>query len=302
MLFKYSKFQVFKSEAIGKLFLPDGFVFENTKCIIPTIMHGRSVSIKISDYDWIMVKGGGWNYGGPVIYNSPKESELVFGLFSLFAAKRELDISIKIKEFSNEFPEVLYYKEIKDKDLDDKYAFLKELRFNSGNLVNPTLLYTRVKCPFRVADLIYLSDKQKQKIVSYCSKYFKVSKKKFLISFLKKLANNVAHLHKWGFVNDTLEYSNVTLLGEIVDYELFSYPGILFDDGTDGRENLAERMEKEIFYATEIVLQLAALLKIKTDFYESYKAIVDEYKKINPQFVYSRKNILEICSRKEIVV
>lgn len=302
MPFRYSKFKVFGSTAIGKLFLPDGFVFENAKCLIPTIMHGRSVSIRISDYDWIMVKGGGWNYGGPTIYNSPKEPELIFGIYSLWAAKRELVISNKIKEFSDDFPEVLYYKKINAQMLPKKYAFINNLKFNSNNYVRPTLLYTRVKCPFRVADLIYLSDKKRHDLITYCAKYFKVDANRYIDFFSKELAKHVALLHKWGFVNDTLEFSNVTLLGEIVDYELFSFPGVLFDDGTDGRENLNERMEKEIYYAAEIVLQLSSLLHKKRTLFETYKTIVDTYKTINPTFIKNNKNIKKIYEGKEIVL
>ncbi len=302
MPFRYSKFKVFGSTAIGKLFLPDGFVFENTKCLIPTIMHGRSVSIRISDYDWIMVKGGGWNYGGPTIYNSPKEPELIFGLYSLWAAKRELIISNKIKEFSNNFPEVLYYKEINAQMLPKKFAFLSNLKFNSGNYVKPTLLYTRVKCPFRVADLIHLTDKKKNELISYCVKYFNVEKNNYIDSFTRELAKNVALLHKWGFVNDTLEYSNVTLLGEVVDYELFSFPGVLFEDGTDGQEILNERREKEIFYAAEIALQLSSLLHKKKTLFGTYKMIVDTYKTINPDFINGNRNISRIYKEEEIVL
>ena len=70
----YKFFDVFNSKTIGRVFMPDGLLYEKNKAIIPSIIHGRSVAIKVTEYEWILVKGGGWNYGGPCVYKSKKET------------------------------------------------------------------------------------------------------------------------------------------------------------------------------------------------------------------------------------
>jgi len=102
-------FKVFKDEAVGRIFLPDGFSYEKTLSINISPLHGRAVAVKKGDFDWISVKGGGWNYGGPQVYLSQKDEELIFGLYSSISAKREVAVSRAIERVSDAFPKVLYY-------------------------------------------------------------------------------------------------------------------------------------------------------------------------------------------------
>ena len=76
---KKEAFKVFNDEALGRIFMPDGLSYEEypAECISP--FHGRAVALKIAEHQWISVKGGGWNYGGPHIYSSKKDAELIFG-------------------------------------------------------------------------------------------------------------------------------------------------------------------------------------------------------------------------------
>ena len=105
---KKEAFKVFNDEALGRIFMPDGLSYEEypAECISP--FHGRAVALKIAEHQWISVKGGGWNYGGPHIYSSKKDAELIFGLYPLSSAERELEVSRKIEEVSDCFPRVLY--------------------------------------------------------------------------------------------------------------------------------------------------------------------------------------------------
>lgn len=299
---KIENFKVFNDETLGRIFIPDGLSYEKFKAVNISPLHGRAVAIKKADYQWITIKGGGWNYGGPQIYISKKDEELVFGLYSKTSAMRELAVSQKIEKFTNEFPKVLYYKSLCDITVPEKYAFLKTAKFKNGEIINPCLLYTQLKCPFRVADLMYLTETEKRSVIDYCCKYWGISTDEYTKTFIQKLAINVALLHKNSFINDTLDYGNVTMLAEIVDYEWITAPDIKLFDGTYGLEITDERKEKEILYGVEVCLQLKALLHMEHNLFDIYEEFAEAYSEINPQFLKQNERIQKILTRKEVVL
>ena len=299
---KYGRLTIFGSEAIGQIFMPDGLSFLNNNVIIPSVIHGRSVAVKVLDYEWILVKGGGWNYNGPFVYVSAKDQELVFGLNPYKAGLREYEVSKKIEEISDNFPKILYLKKFSDYSLPKEFDFLKTIKFSDGELVDPCLTYTKVKCPYRVLDLAYMSDTEKEKSIEYCCKYWDIPIENYVEKFTQELASWVGILHKNGFINDTLEFSNVTLLAEIVDYELITAPGVLFSDGTFGAEITDARREKEILYGAEIVIQLESLLQKPFSLYMAYEKFVSYYKLYNREFIENNKRVNEILNKEKFVI
>ena len=293
---------VLGSEAIGRKFSPDGICYEGSEVLLPSIIHGRSVAVKAGDYKWILVKGGGWNYGGPLVYRSKKDEELVFGLNPTDAGQRELAVSKSIERISDEFPKVLYYRRFADYTLPPEFDYLKTIRYSNGRLVDPCLTYTEVRCPFRVLDLAYQTEDEKRTIIEECCKYWNISEDKFIRTFASELGHHVGILHRNHFINDTLEYSNVTLLAEVVDYELVTAPDVPFIDGTDGTVIPDERREKEILYGAEIVLQLSALLYNTVPLYECYQMFLDGYLRENPAFVENNVEIKEILNRSKYIL
>ena len=130
-----NSFQVFGSEELGRIFLPTGLRYEDTKAFNISPLHGRAIALKTPN-GWISIKGAGWTYGGPQIYISKKDEQLVFGLYDSLSAERELAISRKIEKFSDEFPKVLYYKKICDNPLlPDSFRFLSDITFSNGTQV-----------------------------------------------------------------------------------------------------------------------------------------------------------------------
>ena len=297
-----SIFYVLGDKTVGQMFLPDGFSYSAASTVNISPLHGRAVAMKKSDFKWISIKGGGWNYGGPQVYVSRKDDELVFGLYPAKSAERELAVSRAIEKISDDFPKVLYYRKFADYQLPSKYDFLSGIKFSNGNPVNPCLLYTKVKCPYRVADLMYFSDGEKSDVVKFYSDYWHVSVKKFTAKFTSVLAEHVSVLHKNGFINDTLDYGNVTLLAEIIDYEWVTAPGIKLPDGTYGTQISAARCEKEILYGVEICLQLRALLREKYDFFDIYSEFIESYYKNNSQFVENSINIQKMLRREKFIL
>ena len=138
-------FLVLDSENIGQVILSDIFkelkintnIKQNTFCILPSINHGRSVAIFVDKYKWILIKGAGWNYGGPLVYKCKKDSELIFGLCGKKDALREISVSKKISEFSDEFPIVFDYKLLRDYLKSDEYSFFMD----SGYLEDGTKVH-----------------------------------------------------------------------------------------------------------------------------------------------------------------
>lgn len=295
-------FKIFKSRTLGQMFMPEGLSYKNNKMLIPTIAHGRSVAIKVSDYRWVLVKGGGWNYGGPSVYISKKDAELVFGLYSKKSAERELSVSKALETISANYPKVLYYKSFCDYPNVEELKEILNARFSSGAPVDPCLLYTEVRYPYRVADLMYLSDADKRKVIKDCCSYWNVNMKSFVPKFIEVFANNVAMMHRNGFVNDTLEFSNVTMLGEIVDYELITAPGIPLFDAKYDEWKIPERREKEILYGAEVVLQLNNLLNKKSNLYDCYSAFVYEYSKRNSIFIDNNENVKAVLNQKDVIL
>jgi len=299
---KEKKFKVLGSEELGRIFLPEGLDYETTKAIMVSPFHGRAVAIKKEENKWISVKGGGWNYGGPQIYLSKKDEELAFGLYPENSAEREFAVSQEIEKISDEFPKVLYYKKIYNINLPKEYEFISRVKFKNGESVKPCLLYTQVKSPFRVADLMYFPEKEKKKAVEECCKFWEIAETEYTEKFTEQLALHVATLHKNGFINDTLDYGNVTMLAEIIDYEWVTAPGIKLFDGTYGLEISEERKEKEILYGAEVCLQLKAMLFEKYNLFDIYQKFVLAYGKINPQFVRENDEIKKILKRESFVL
>ena len=299
---KYENFKVLGNDELGRIFFPDGLSYDQVQAIHISPLHGRAVALKIADYQWITIKGGGWNYGGPQVYISNKDEKLILGLYPLESAKRELAVSKEIEKISNQFPKVLSYKEICKFSLPEKYHCLKTAQFKSGELINPCLLYTQVKCPFRVADCIYLTEAEKTKVIESCCKYWQVPTTKYVDTFISHLASNIAILHKNKFINDSLDYGNVTMLAEIIDYEWVTAPMIKLLDDTYGLELTEERKEKEILYGAEICLQLKAILHEEYNLFDIYRKFINAYRKINPQFITGNQNIQKILKKEEIIL
>lgn len=300
--FNYKKLKILENEILGRMFMPDGLDYEKNLSVHISAKHGRSVAVKEDDFSWFLIKGGGWNYNGPVLYRSQKDSELFFGLFDEKDAIREMQVSQALEKISDNFPKVIYYKKFEDYDLPKEYDFLKTVKHTNGNFVVPCLLYTKAVTPLRVADLAFFNDKVKEEIINIYSEYLKINSNDFIDTFIKILAQHVGIMHKNGFINDSLEYSNITMLGEIIDYEWVTAPDILLPDGSKGDIIQNERKEKEIFYAVETVILLKSMLYQDYNFFEIYEKFIAEYNKYNNEYVQNNENIKKIINRERYIL
>lgn len=304
-MFSFLKFQylnILNSVELSKQFMPHGLNYDTHLATCVSTRHGRSFAVRENDFSWILVKGGGWNYKGPILYRSPKDAEWFWGVFDERDAIRELEVSSALERVSGEFPKVLYYKRFEDYELPKEYEFIKTIKHTNGVFVHPCLLYTQVKTPLRVADLPFFKDEHKKEIIKTYSNYWNIKTKDFVDTFIKILAQHVGIMHKNGFINDSLEYSNITILGEIIDYEWITAPNIPLPDGSSGEIIQHERKEKEIFYAVEVVILLKSMLYQEFDFFEIYQKFIDEYRKYNNDYVESNENIKKILNKERYII
>ncbi|MDR3058718.1 MAG: hypothetical protein LBU84_11335 [Prevotella sp.] len=299
---KLKQLELFNSQALGELFFPEGLDYAQNKATCISLKHGRSIAIQKDAFEWILIKGGGWTWGGPLVYRSVKDEQLVFGLYSTQDAIREIAVSRKLEEISDNFPKVLYYKSFKDYMLPDEFDFLHNTVYSDNTPVNPCLLYTQVKSPLRIADLQFLNDNEKQEVLTFYSSYFKSPQAQFVEIFAEKLGEHIGLMHMNNFINDSLDNDNITLAAEITDYEWVTAPGIPFPDGSYGDIIPNERKEKEILYALEAVLFLSSILRFKIGFYEIFECLIQGYRKSNASFITHNENINKIIARAKYII
>lgn len=282
-----------------------------------SVRHGRAVSACENCLKWINIKGIGWQFGGPAILRPRKDRELIFGVMEEKGAKRELEVSEYIQKLGPSLcPKVLKYIRVADlcdeiyrnnpnlSDNDRKTLdTIVNLKYNTGETVNPSILYTQMKSPFRIADLAFFKDEDKSKILDFYCRYFLAKKSNFIERFAKRLGFNIGFLHENGIINDSLYYDNITLCAEICDYEWLTVPGMLLPNGQDASNIMTdERKEKEIIYAIEAVLRLAGMLQLECNFYNIFDAIMEGYLMHNIKFFLPSKQLQQIKNRENIIL
>ena len=217
-----------------------------------TPLHGRVAGYLHEKEGWVLIKGVGWTFGGPRVLVSPKDAELCFGLYDKAAAERELAVSDWLSANGLNAARVLGIAEIDDSRFDATV-------FQNGQPVTPVLLYTSVAYPLRVADLAYFDDQGKDQIIADVSNLNGWAETEFLERFIYTLSQNVAEFQAAGGCNDTLDPNNVTLAGEITDFEWVGVPDVPLPWG-DFNESLVQRRQKEVIYLYDIFIKLAAML------------------------------------------
>lgn len=236
-------------------------------------VHGRSC-LTTSPHEYVHIKGVGWSFGPPYVFSTEKEPELIFGLFDIKYASREIAVSA-----------ILSAENITDaKSVATAELVLDWLpKYKLPRCFIPSLLYTRLPCPYRIADLAYLDLADRHGLLNIVRKfeYFDASAdtKGFIELFLAKLVKASSKLHSIGGVNDHLTYDNVTITGDIIDFEWVYVPGIPCPDGTTD-VNLDNRQEKTGLYILEVTLQLARLLGLEYNLH-SIAADALEYSSCN---------------------
>ncbi len=299
---EYKQFEVLNNVKLGAQFLPKEGFGKNEVCLISP-RHGRAVTMKLDDLSWINIKGIGWTFGGPSVYRSKKDARMMFGLMDEKDAEREYTVSKYLQKINPSAPQILGYKSFKDVVFDNPmHTDVINICHTCGERVDPCVLYTQVKSPFRMADVAFFTDKQRQEMLAFYSNYFKCTPKEFIKTFAYHIAEQIGLYHKEGIINDSLYWDNITLCAEIVDYEWLTVPGMVLPNGQDAEHYIPdERKEKEIIYALEAILRMSALFQIKSDYYEILDALIEGHKIHNPTFMDSCEFLIRMKNRENII-
>ena len=214
-------------------------------------LHGRSAAMWLKDGAFVSIKGCGWTWGGPRIRVSPKDPELVFGLLAQSDADREIAVSEWLAERDLDTARVMGAARLTHVPAGGETVFIAEACWHAGKPMRPTLLYTRVRTPVRVADMPYLNSAVRSLAIAHAAELLGCEPADASLQFAMTLGERLGRLHKAGCINDTLAPDNITIGCELLDFEWFTVPGIPLPDGT-GLELEHERRRKEMIYALEI--------------------------------------------------
>lgn len=251
-----------------------------------TPIHGRSAIYIDSDNTFYAVKGSGWSFGGVPILESPKESQLVFGLFAKKLAQRELEVSIELERHALRVGRVVGWALLNSEILfENNYK-------NTTREMEPSLLYTKLIYPLRVADMAYMKYEDRIQAINEASKlsgWDCDGPDSYVVKFLETLAITVDKIHCLGGVFDGLFYDNITLACELLDFEWFYMPGYALPDGSSN-ENINARQKKSLIYMAEIGYQLSCFLGLKFNFLD----VVNILKKTNPSCENLKIQFIEI--------
>jgi hypothetical protein len=256
-------------KSLGGWFISNGGIYDAPNDQVPVTIsfnHGRAASIaKGSKY--FSLKGTGWTYGLKPFHVSEKDSELCFGLYSVKAAIREMKISKELDSLGIHATKVRGYAPIR---IDP------EPRYSNGTLVDPCILYTESFTPHRIGDLTFFDPEQRHKLIGQAAVFLGAEPENYHLAMAQRLAKSVAQMHSAGYCNDTLDIGNVTIFGEITDFEWITSPITPLHWGDDAG-SLRLRQRKEIIYLFEVCATTALLTRGSFDSKILWDAIQANY-------------------------
>lgn len=243
----------------------------NTLPQILSPLHGRSVTLLHPEFGYLSIKGVGWTIGPVSLHRSPKDQRLYFGLYSVKDGMREWAVSAYLE--SHHVSATRVYGLASFNPVIETVV----LSFKDGSFVDPALLYVHSVSPWRVADLPWMDASMRSSVIEEVSRIRGWRPQYFVMDFCEHLAQTMAQYHRLGCINDSLSPDNVTLAGEITDFEWFMAPGHPLPDGSQA-EDSSDRRRKEIIYAYEIGCMLAHGLGKPDDAGQVVSALTSGYR------------------------
>lgn len=227
-----------------------------------SVEHRRALSAAVGDGTWLSIKGIGWAHGPPWVVLSPKDANLCFGLLDGQSARREVEVSRWLRDRNCDVTHCLNAISLSEGDL--ALIGVRELpRFRDGRKIDPAVLLTQCRSALRVSDWTPRRLLQWQaELEQFFGAEASTSDRKAQVdAFARHLAGTIRRYHALGAVNDTLAADNVTIAGEITDFEWFFVPEIpLLDGSTDA--GLSGRQAKEAIYLIDVLLSLCEGLSL----------------------------------------
>jgi hypothetical protein len=260
---------------------------------ISTPLHKRAVFANVVNGSVIGLKGCGWTLGPPYAVGSKKDAELWLGLLDEASGIREEKVSAKLQKWGVNCTKIVGIYHLTKADL-ELLGLFKNPIFTNGNKVNPIILATQYKSRFRIGDCIG------REVTEWLNEFDRLNphnnRNNALEAFGKDLAKSILIYQSYGAVNDTLGPENITLGGEITDFEWIYTPGISLPNGQSD-EILRLRQEKEWVYYLESIHALAYNLSVDfsiSDCISWVRATEKSIGKVNCGFVDAAYEMAEI--------
>lgn len=225
----------------------------NFKCISPSPLHGRSIIAKynIDSNRYIITKGNGLTYF-PFGFISTKELEdYAWGYLRKEDAIRDYLSGNYINGLgilSNNMEAVF--------TLDPQV-----IRFSNQTLeIEPAILQYSAMCPYRIADIPFLSKELVSSFINRWSSLFEINYSEIHCNAAEVLLNNIKTMHENEVLHNAIHSQNYTLSLELLDFELSRTPITPYDNESD-EQTYKKLQKREIIQSLEIVNQIAFYFK-----------------------------------------
>lgn len=214
---------------------------------VPSPLHGRSI---IADYDkktnrFIITKGNGLTYF-PFGFITTQELEgFAWGYLRQEDAIRDYSTGLYVESLglsTNKMEAVFTLEPLTIRS------------FGMSKTVNPTILQYNVLCPYRLADIPFLS---RNTVKKYLKLWFNFSEEKeFHCIAAEIFLKNLKVMREHDVLHNAIHSQNYTLALELVDFELSRSPITPYGSPED-EKNYPHLMDREIIQSLEIVNYVA---------------------------------------------
>lgn len=246
-------------------------------------LHGRAC-VKYYEGNYFSLKGTGWTFGGPRFFMSPTHEELFYGLLPEDYAKKELLVSNALSEKNFLAGRVVGYGVLG--------GVFSSLEID-GKPFNPSILFTQMISPYRIADLMYFNLEKRREL--FIESYLPLSSKSqgsklnnLFWDFLENLSKANNRLINLSGVNDSLMWDNVTLACEIVDFENIYLPNVNSKHSLN-HLRLDDRQKQSYIWLFELLFKMVNVLELDISFQEialqSFLCCEEDLRKENKKFL-----------------
>jgi len=244
------------------------------KLYCPSPIHGRSIVV---DFDkktkrYIITKGNGLTYF-PFGFISTQELEgHAWGFLSKKDAKRDFLSGEYINNLgilTNKMEAVYSLEKQTINTLDQKYE------------IEPFILQYNVECPYRIADLPYISNNLKNKFIKTWATKTNDNYKDYHCMAADIMLQNTHKMHSNGVLHNAIHNQNYSLSLELLDFELARTPDSPYGSSID-EEKFEILQKREVIQSLEIVNYVA--------FHFNEKINIKVLKTILRKYGYSKLN------------
>ncbi len=232
-------------------------------CYLSSPLHGRSIIVDFNTKSnrFTVTKGNGLTYFPFGFISTGELENNAWGFLSLNDGIRDY----KSCEYVNGLG-------IKTNIMDAIYSLSSEnLIFdNKIEYIKPNILQYSVECPYRIADIPFLSKKTINQYISKWYKKFNSNHDKLHCIATDVLLKNIRTMHDNKVLHNAIHSQNYSLSLELLDFELSRTPITPYESVADETFFL-ELQKREVIQSLEIVNQLCYFLKEKIEIKEINK-------------------------------